>query len=149
MVAQTGVGRRALSKTSRATPVVLIFLRSAFFMSRWLDSIVYTQHLQGLRWWDFGDRMPPAMVLFGKKKEKLIGAYATHKGDTGSPEVQVAILTERIKELSDHLGEHKKDKHSRRGLLGMVERRRKLLKYLAKKDEVRYNQLAEKLKIGK
>jgi len=93
--------------------------------------------------------MPLAMVLFGEKKEKLIEEYATHKGDTGSPEVQVAILTERIKELSAHLEEHKKDRHSRRGLLGMVERRRKLLKYLAKKDKMRYDQLAKKLKIGK
>ena len=86
------------------------------------------------------------MVLFGEKKQALIKKFANHKDDTGSPEVQAALLTERIKELSAHLEMHKKDKHSRRGLLGMVERRRKLLKYLAKNDEKRYNKLVTKLK---
>lgn len=89
------------------------------------------------------------MVLEKGKKQDIIKEFEIHKEDTGSPEVQVALLTKRIEELSEHLKEHKKDKHSRRGLLGMVERRRKLLKYLERKDEKRYHELASKLKIGK
>lgn len=84
-----------------------------------------------------------------EKKQEIIKGFEIHKEDTGSSEVQIALLTERMEELSAHLKEHKKDKHSRRGLLGMVERRRKLLKYLEKKDEKRYNELVKKLKIGK
>ena len=89
------------------------------------------------------------MTIEKEKKTEIIKEFETHKGDTGSPEVQIALLTEKIEELSEHLKEHKKDKHSRRGLLGMVERRRKLLKYLDRVDEKRYNVLTKKLKIGK
>ena len=89
------------------------------------------------------------MTLKGKKKTEIIKEFETHKDDTGSPEVQIALLTKRIEGLSEHLKEHKKDKHSRRGLLGMIERRRKLLKYLDSIDGKRYNDLAEKLKISK
>ncbi|MBX2833530.1 MAG: 30S ribosomal protein S15 [Micavibrio sp.] len=82
-----------------------------------------------------------------KSKAEVIGEYATKKGDTGSPEVQVAILTTRINELSEHMQTHKKDFHSRRGLLAMVARRRKLLDYLKSKDEARYKGLIERLGI--
>ena len=88
------------------------------------------------------------MSLQGAEKQKLIEDYATEKGDTGSPEVQVAILTARINKLSaDHFGDHKKDFHSRRGLLAMVAKRRKLLDYLNKKDSARYQSLIERLGI--
>ena len=75
--------------------------------------------------------------------------YATHKGDTGSPEVQVAILTARIESLKNHLETHKQDNHSRRGIVMMVAKRRKLLDYLKKKEETRYATLIEKLGLRK
>ena len=75
--------------------------------------------------------------------------YATHKGDTGSPEVQVAILTARIESLKNHLELHKQDNHSRRGIVMMVAKRRKLLDYLKKKEESRYTTLIEKLGLRK
>jgi small subunit ribosomal protein S15 len=78
-------------------------------------------------------------------KKKIMGEYATAEGDTGSPEVQVAVLTKRINELTEHLKTHKHDHHSRRGLLLMVGRRRRLLQYLQKKDITRYRQLIERL----
>ncbi|WP_047870033.1 30S ribosomal protein S15 [Nocardiopsis sp. RV163] len=78
-------------------------------------------------------------------KEKIIAEYATGEGDTGSPEVQVALLTHRITELTEHLKGHKHDHHSRRGLLLMVGRRRRLLKYVAKQDITRYRSLIERL----
>ena len=78
-------------------------------------------------------------------KEKIIAEYATHEGDTGSPEVQVAILTKRIAHLTEHLKEHKHDHHSRRGLLLLVGQRRRLLNYLAQTDIARYRSLIEKL----
>jgi small subunit ribosomal protein S15 len=78
-------------------------------------------------------------------KEKIIAEYATVEGDTGSPEVQVALLTHRITELTEHLKDHKHDHHSRRGLLLMVGRRRRLLKYVAKQDITRYRSLIERL----
>jgi small subunit ribosomal protein S15 len=78
-------------------------------------------------------------------KEKIIAEYATSEGDTGSPEVQVALLTHRITELTEHLKDHKHDHHSRRGLLLMVGRRRRLLKYIAKQDITRYRSLIERL----
>ncbi|WP_159945132.1 MULTISPECIES: 30S ribosomal protein S15 [unclassified Nocardiopsis] len=78
-------------------------------------------------------------------KEKIIAEYATGEGDTGSPEVQVALLTHRIIELTEHLKDHKHDHHSRRGLLLMVGRRRRLLKYIAKQDITRYRSLIERL----
>jgi len=78
-------------------------------------------------------------------KKKIMDEYATNEGDTGSPEVQVAVLTKRINELTEHLKIHKHDHHSRRGLLLMVGRRRRLLQYLQKKDITRYRQLIERL----
>jgi small subunit ribosomal protein S15 len=84
-----------------------------------------------------------------ERKQEIIAAYATHEGDTGSPEVQVALLTERINHLNEHLKIHKKDHHSRRGLLMMVGQRRGLLKYLAQIDIERYRALIEKLGLRK
>jgi small subunit ribosomal protein S15 len=78
-------------------------------------------------------------------KSKLIAGLQTHKKDTGSPEVQIAIFTEQIKELTRHLQEHKKDNHSRRGLLKMVSKRRSLLDYLNKRDPSRYQDVVKKL----
>jgi small subunit ribosomal protein S15 len=80
-------------------------------------------------------------------KEQLIKDYATKAGDTGSPEVQVAILTSRITTLTEHFKSHTKDNHSRRGLLKMVSQRRKLLDYVKKKDEARYQSLIGRLGI--
>jgi small subunit ribosomal protein S15 len=80
-----------------------------------------------------------------ENKDAIIREYATHDGDTGSPEVQVAVLTVRIQHLTEHLREHKHDFHSRRGLLKMVGRRRRLLKYLQKKDVERYRALISRL----
>ena len=82
-------------------------------------------------------------------KLSIIDQYKTHEGDTGSPEVQIAILTERINHLNDHLKDHKKDHHSRRGLLKMVGQRRGLLNYLMKKDIERYRAIIEKLNLRK
>ena len=82
-------------------------------------------------------------------KTQVIADNATHEGDTGSPEVQIAILTYRIKELTEHLRTHKHDNHSRRGLLMMVGKRRSLLDYLAKKDINRYRAIIAKLGIRK
>ena len=87
------------------------------------------------------------MALDKPKKKEIMKGSQLHKDDTGSPEVQVAILSERITKLSDHLKAHKKDNHSRRGLLQMVNKRRRLLSYLKKKDEERYNALVEKLEL--
>ncbi len=87
------------------------------------------------------------MSITAEKKQEIIGEYATKKNDTGSPEVQVALLTNRINELSEHMQEHKKDVHSRRGLLAMVAKRRKLLDYLKRKDEARYQDLIKRLNI--
>lgn len=81
------------------------------------------------------------MALEKNDKKALMEKFATHKGDTGSPEVQVAILTERIEGLKLHLDEHKQDNHSRRGIMLMVAKRRKLLNYLKKKDNARYEKL--------
>ncbi|WP_067973811.1 30S ribosomal protein S15 [Nocardiopsis trehalosi] len=78
-------------------------------------------------------------------KEKIVAEYSTKDGDTGSPDVQVALLTHRITELTEHLKTHKHDHHSRRGLLLMVGRRRRLLKYIQKKDINRYRQLIQRL----
>lgn len=83
------------------------------------------------------------------EKKTLMESFATHKGDTGSPEVQVAILTSRIENLKSHLDTHKQDNHSRRGIVMMVAKRRKLLDYLKKKDEARYIALIEKLGLRK
>ena len=88
-------------------------------------------------------------MLTKEKKQEIIKEYATKEGDTGSPEVQVAILTYRINDLNEHLKEHHKDHHSRRGLLKMVGKRRGLLDYLMKKDINAYRELIEKLGIRK
>jgi len=85
------------------------------------------------------------MSLAVEKKNEIITQFATHEGDTGSPEVQVALLTARINELSDHFKTHHKDHHSRRGLLKMVGQRRNLLAYLKGKDFNRYRSLIERL----
>ena len=84
-----------------------------------------------------------------ERKQEILSTYAKHEGDTGSTEVQVALLTERINELTEHLKVHKKDNHSRRGLLKMVGQRRNMLNYLQKKDEERYQVLVEKLGLRK
>jgi small subunit ribosomal protein S15 len=89
------------------------------------------------------------MALATDKKQKIIDKFAIKKGDTGSPEVQVALLSARIKKLTAHLKEHKKDKHSRKGLLNMVEKRRRLLNYLKGKDTERYQELIKKLDLKK
>jgi len=85
------------------------------------------------------------MSITTERKQTLIREYATVANDTGSPEVQVAILSERIRNLTDHMGTHKKDLHSRRGLLMLVNNRRKLLDYVKKVDESRYKTLIERL----
>ncbi|MCP3762036.1 MULTISPECIES: 30S ribosomal protein S15 [Bacillaceae] len=85
------------------------------------------------------------MALSQERKNELIQEYRTHESDTGSPEVQIAVLTEQINTLNDHLRTHKKDHHSRRGLLKMVGRRRNLLSYLRNKDVARYRELIQKL----
>ena len=83
------------------------------------------------------------------KKQEIMAKFARHEGDTGSPEVQIALLTERINHLNAHLKENKKDNHSRRGLLQMVGNRRSMLDYLQRKDIMRYRALIEKLEIRK
>ena len=83
------------------------------------------------------------------EKNEIIAQYATHEGDTGSPEVQIALLTNRINHLNDHLKAHKQDNHSRRGLLKMVGKRRGLLDYLKEKDIMRYRAIIEKLGLRK
>mgnify|MGYP001458791250 FL=1 len=85
------------------------------------------------------------MSITTERKQDVINEYATKDGDTGSPEVQIAILTERITNLTDHLKTHKKDHHSRRGLLMMVGQRRRLLDYLKSKKSVRYDELIKRL----
>ena len=89
------------------------------------------------------------MSITAEKKQEVIAAHARAEGDTGSPEVQVAILTARIQQLTEHLKVHKHDNHSRRGLLMMVNKRRSLLDYLKKKDVGRYNDLIQKLGLRK
>ena len=87
------------------------------------------------------------MSITAAEKARLIAEFATKEGDTGSPEVQVAILTSRINTLTEHFKSHKKDNHSRRGLLALVAQRRKLLDYLKAKDEGRYQSLIGRLNI--
>ena len=84
-----------------------------------------------------------------EQKNEIIKQYSTHEGDTGSPEVQIAVLTFRIRELTEHLKVHKKDHHSRRGMLKMVGHRRNLLQYVQKCDIVRYREIIAKLGIRK
>ena len=85
------------------------------------------------------------MSLSSEAKSNIIAEYSRGEGDTGSPEVQVALLSKRISELTEHFGEHKKDHHSRQGLLRMVNKRRKLLDYLKSKDQDRYRELIKRL----
>lgn len=87
------------------------------------------------------------MSITSERRQELIKEYAIKDGDTGSPEVQVAILTERINNLTEHFRSHKKDNHSRRGLLKMVSQRRRLLDYVKAKEETRYGDLIKRLGI--
>ncbi|MDP4038449.1 MAG: 30S ribosomal protein S15 [bacterium] len=86
-------------------------------------------------------------MLAKTQKTTIIKGSQAHKKDTGSPEVQIAVFTEKIKQLTDHLKTHKKDNHSRRGLLDMVSKRRRLLDFLQKRDETRYEKIVKKLKL--
>jgi len=88
-------------------------------------------------------------MITKEQKEQIVADYGTHEGDTGSPEVQIALLTARINDLNDHFAVHKKDHHSRRGLLKMVGQRRNMLAYLKKKDITRYRDLIGKLGLRK
>lgn len=88
-------------------------------------------------------------MLSKKEKDAIIKKYQVHKDDTGSPEVQIAILTKEIDQVSEHLKIHRKDNHSRRGLLKMVGNRRRLLRYLKNEDEKRYEKITDKLKLKK
>ena len=85
------------------------------------------------------------MSITAEKKQELIAEYATNSGDHGSPEVQIAILSERITNLTEHLKTHKKDFHSRRGLLMMVGQRRRLLDYLGRKNRARYEEVVKRI----
>lgn len=89
------------------------------------------------------------MSLTKDLKQEIIKKFAREKGDTGSPEVQIALLSLQIDKLANHLKDHKKDVHSRRGLLSMVAKRRRLLNYLKEKDELRYTNLTKELKLDK
>ena len=89
------------------------------------------------------------MALTKNQKTDIIKAYALFEGDTGSPEVQVSLLTASIQELTDHLKKHKKDDHSRRGLLKQVAKRRRLLNFLQQRSEDRYRKLIERLELSK
>jgi small subunit ribosomal protein S15 len=89
------------------------------------------------------------MALAKDDKQKIIKKFAREKGDTGSPEVQIALLSAQIDKLAEHLKEHKKDVHSRRGLLSMISKRRRLLNYLKSRDEDRYAKLCKEIKLDK
>ena len=89
------------------------------------------------------------MALDPNNKKKIITEYATKKGDTGSPEVQIALLTHKIDKLFGHLKGNPKDNHSRRGLLGMISKRRRLINYLSNKNKDRYKEIVDKLKLSK
>jgi small subunit ribosomal protein S15 len=96
-----------------------------------------------------GKKKEAQVALAKKKKTELIEKFKTKTGDTGSTTVQIAILTERINSLADHFKDHKNDIHSRRGLLSLVGKRRRLLTYLKKKDEEQYSNLIKELKLRK
>ena len=89
------------------------------------------------------------MALAKETKEQIVSDFRTHEADTGSPQVQVALLSKRINELTDHFKTHKKDNHSRRGLLKMVSQRRSLLDYLKRKDIERYHEVVTRLGLRK
>jgi len=91
----------------------------------------------------------PRMSITAESRKQIVGEYRTHDKDTGSPEVQIALLTRRITELTDHLRTHKKDHSSRRGLLKMVSKRNSLLKYLTREDRARYSHIIGKLGLRK
>jgi small subunit ribosomal protein S15 len=97
----------------------------------------------------FGDLLSEVYTMDKARKQEIMVKYARHEGDTGSPEVQIALLTERIRELTDHLRIHKKDHHSRRGLLMMVGQRKGLLNYVKKQDIERYRAIIAELGIRK
>ena len=99
--------------------------------------------------WERGNIFNEVKAMTAQEKTEIMKAYALHEGDTGSPEVQIAVLTKRINDLTEHLKTHKKDHHSRRGLLKMVGHRRNLLAYLQKIDIERYRAIIEKLGIRK
>ena len=88
-------------------------------------------------------------MLSKKEKDNIIKKFQTHKGDTGSPEVQIAILSTEIEQVAEHLKEHRKDNHSRRGLLKMVGKLPRLLRYLKDEDKKRFEKIADKLKLKK
>ena len=117
----------------------------------WLDDILATAAEQGGSLWfrpqlSEQERNNP-MSLTVERKSVIVKEFATKEGDTGSPEVQIALLTERINGLSDHFKSHKKDNHSRRGLLKMVSKRRQLLDYVKSRDEARYQKIIERLEL--
>lgn len=89
------------------------------------------------------------MALPADEKQKVIKKFKTHDGDTGSPEVQIALLTKRVEKLTQHLGDHPHDKHSRKGLIGLIGQRRRLIYYLMQKDEDRYKNLVGALGLSK
>ncbi len=89
------------------------------------------------------------MITLPEDKHLIINEYAQHKGDTGSPEVQIALLSQKIQKLSDHLGENKKDNHSRRGLLKVIAKRRRIIGYLQKLNDARYQAMITKLDLKK
>jgi len=89
------------------------------------------------------------MALNPNNKKRIIDEYATKKGDTGSPEVQIALLSKKIEKLVSHLKGNPKDNHSRKGLLGMISKRRRLITYLSKKDSTRYKSIIKKLELPK
>jgi len=89
------------------------------------------------------------MALEKEEKKKILKEFAQHQGDTGSPEVQIALLSERIKRLTEHLKDHKQDVHSRRGLLQMINKRRRILIYLTRKDPDRYKTILDKVGLKK
>ncbi|WP_275403624.1 30S ribosomal protein S15 [Aquibium microcysteis] len=104
-----------------------------------------TSRPRATRFPDHSTERNSTMSITAERKQELVKEFATKQGDTGSPEVQVAVLSERIKNLTEHFKGHAKDNHSRRGLLKMVSQRRSLLDYLKGKDEARYKTLIEKL----
>lgn len=89
------------------------------------------------------------MSISPNQKQKIIEEFRTKEGDTGSPEVQIALLTQRVDRLVKHLKENVHDNHSRRGLLGLVSKRRRIINYLEKKDNKRYKEIVDKLKLSK
>jgi small subunit ribosomal protein S15 len=143
----------------RALPKAAKLLGETIFLFPWFSTIRaaalrFGALFTGPRWttsWPWASRFPEyrerksTMSITAERKQELLTEYATAKGDTGSPEVQVAILSERIKNLTEHFKDHKKDNHSRRGLLKLVSQRRRLLDYLKVKEEARYQALIDKL----